>query len=336
MAMRSARPGKPAPLPTSTMRSRPVHRRAASAVNESRKCLIAMSAGAVIAVRFTDVFRSMSSFANRSHDASCAAESVTERREASRASASNGALVAGTLGIVRAARSRAFARLAIICATAGAMLMLGSATLAAPAAVTIQNSSFVAPAVTVNVGETVTWTNRDFSQHTATAAGVFDTSVLSQNQSRTIVMTRAGTFQYICSIHTFMTGTVSVVGAATPTPAPPTPPPPTSAPPTPAPPTPAPPTPRPSTPTPAPIRTATPLPAATAPAATAVTATPAAAPTASPEAVAQSSPSPRTDPPASIAPSAAGSDPGPALAVAAGVAALTVVGLGAYVMARRR
>src|SRR4029077_3526871 len=101
IAMRSASPGKPAPLPTSTTRSRPVHTRTAHAVNESRKCFIATASSSMIAVRFTVVFRSMSSAAYRSHTATCALDKGTPMPAARAASDWNSRpATAGTRAIV--------------------------------------------------------------------------------------------------------------------------------------------------------------------------------------------------------------------------------------------
>jgi len=185
------------------------------------------------------------------------------------------------------------------------LLAMSLVVYAASFAVTIQNFAYSPTPVTIRVGDTVTWTNRDAAQHSAFFNDGFKTAVLSQGQSASLSFSSAGTFNYICGVHgAVMSGSVIVQAAATPVPTapPPTappPPPPTLAPtpvrttaPTPAPtapPTPEP-TPVPSTPAPTPIVTAsaTPGPAnvATAPAtAVAVQATPAPAPSEGPGAV---------------------------------------------------
>jgi amicyanin len=79
--------------------------------------------------------------------------------------------------------------------------------------VTISNFKFDAPAVAVKTGGTVTWTNKDSAQHTATAdkgANTFDTGTLSQGDSKKVTFSKAGTYAYICSFHPFMKGTVVV------------------------------------------------------------------------------------------------------------------------------
>jgi plastocyanin len=78
-------------------------------------------------------------------------------------------------------------------------------------AVTIQNFAFSPASLTINVGDTVTWTNMDSATHTATATdGSFDTGNIAQGESGSITFDTAGTFNYICSIHPNMTGTIVV------------------------------------------------------------------------------------------------------------------------------
>lgn len=87
--------------------------------------------------------------------------------------------------------------------------------LAADEAVTIAGSAFDPGTVTVTVGESVTWTNRDGRSHTATADdGSFDTGGISTGGSEAVTFATAGTLAYHCSIHPDMTGRVVVVSAA--------------------------------------------------------------------------------------------------------------------------
>ena len=92
---------------------------------------------------------------------------------------------------------------------------------AADPAVTIADFHFTPPSTTVHVGDTITWTNDGPSSHTATARdGSFDTGTLSKGQTASHTFTKPGTFAYVCSIHPFMHGTITVLAAATSTPAP--------------------------------------------------------------------------------------------------------------------
>jgi plastocyanin len=96
-----------------------------------------------------------------------------------------------------------------------------SARSASDPPVTIADFHFTPPSSTVHVGDTITWTNDGPSSHTATARdGSFDTGTLSKGQSASHTFTRAGTFAYVCTIHPFMHGTITVLAAATTAPQP--------------------------------------------------------------------------------------------------------------------
>ncbi len=85
---------------------------------------------------------------------------------------------------------------------------------AASQSVRIVDFSFSPRTVNVNVGDTVTWTNRGDEDHTATASdGSFDTGSLSTGASGSATFNKAGSFSYICKPHPFMRGTVEVAGA---------------------------------------------------------------------------------------------------------------------------
>ncbi len=77
--------------------------------------------------------------------------------------------------------------------------------------VTISNFAFSPATVTVAVGTTVTWTNKDSVAHTVTSdTGAFDSGNLSPNGTYSYKFTTSGTFPYHCGIHTYMKGTVIV------------------------------------------------------------------------------------------------------------------------------
>lgn len=79
-----------------------------------------------------------------------------------------------------------------------------------------------APAeLTIEVGDTVTWTNRDAVAHTATdVGGAWDTGLLEEGESASITFTAAGTYDYLCTPHPSMTGRIVVVATAQPSPTP--------------------------------------------------------------------------------------------------------------------
>ena len=88
------------------------------------------------------------------------------------------------------------------------------AKVSASASVTITDFKFTPGTVTVNEGDTVTWTNDGPSVHTATAEdGSFDTGTLRKGESGSTTFTQAGTIAYICSPHPFMKAKVVVQAA---------------------------------------------------------------------------------------------------------------------------
>lgn len=98
----------------------------------------------------------------------------------------------------------------------GGALALGVAglALAAEESVTIDGFAFDPAGLTINVGDTVTWTNDDDVAHTATAdGGGFDTGNIAANASDGVTFDQAGTFAYHCTIHPQMTGTITVRAA---------------------------------------------------------------------------------------------------------------------------
>lgn len=82
---------------------------------------------------------------------------------------------------------------------------------AATAEVKIDNFSFGPQTVTVPVGATVTWTNRDDIPHTVVSTdGVFKSKVRDTDEKFSFTFTKAGTYPYYCSVHPKMTGQVVV------------------------------------------------------------------------------------------------------------------------------
>jgi LPXTG-motif cell wall-anchored protein len=89
------------------------------------------------------------------------------------------------------------------------------AVAAASTGVTIRDFEFGPSSVTVNVGDTVTWTNDGPTPHSATSTnGAFDTGIMNAGKSGSHTFDQAGTFSYICTPHPNMKGTVVVQAAA--------------------------------------------------------------------------------------------------------------------------
>jgi plastocyanin len=88
-----------------------------------------------------------------------------------------------------------------------------SANTAEPASaeVKVDNFSFGPATLTVAVGTTVTWTNRDDIPHTVVSTDkVFKSKVLDTDEKFSFTFSKAGTYPYFCSIHPKMTGSVVV------------------------------------------------------------------------------------------------------------------------------
>jgi plastocyanin len=77
--------------------------------------------------------------------------------------------------------------------------------------VKIDNFTFGPAALTVMVGTTITWTNRDDIPHTVVSTDkVFKSKVLDTDETFSFTFSTPGTFPYFCSIHPKMTGKVVV------------------------------------------------------------------------------------------------------------------------------
>jgi len=83
------------------------------------------------------------------------------------------------------------------------------------AAVAIDNFTFAPQRLTVKAGSTVTWSNRDDIPHTvASATKQFKSKTLDTDDTFSFTFTTPGAYEYFCSLHPHMTGTI-VVEAAT-------------------------------------------------------------------------------------------------------------------------
>ena len=77
--------------------------------------------------------------------------------------------------------------------------------------VAIDNFAFGPTDLTVAVGTTVTWTNRDDIPHTVVSTEkVFKSKVLDTDEKFSFTFSTPGTYPYFCSIHAKMTGKVVV------------------------------------------------------------------------------------------------------------------------------
>ena len=118
-------------------------------------------------------------------------------------------------------------RLAVVGVTV-VVLMLGAGAIssvsqAAETGVSIRDFSFRPPDVSIGIGDTVTWTNDDPTDHTVTAAqpsGAFDSRTLVPGAKFSQTFSRAGTYTYFCKLHHNMVGRIRVIDPANPNPPP--------------------------------------------------------------------------------------------------------------------
>ena len=77
--------------------------------------------------------------------------------------------------------------------------------------VKVDNFTFGPAELTVKVGTTITWTNRDDIPHTVVSTDkVFKSKVMDTDEKFSFTFSTPGTFPYFCSIHPKMTGKVVV------------------------------------------------------------------------------------------------------------------------------
>ena len=78
------------------------------------------------------------------------------------------------------------------------------------------NECFIPADVSINIGETVTWSNDDSAAHTVTSGvpgapdGVFDSSLFMASTTFSHTFDEVGEYDYFCMVHPWMTGKVKV------------------------------------------------------------------------------------------------------------------------------
>jgi plastocyanin len=106
----------------------------------------------------------------------------------------------------QATRATLFTAAALLTAT-----LAISARAATTHTVVIDGTAFAPATVTVQQGDRVVWQNKDPFPHTATSRdGGFDSKSIAPGKSFTFVAANKGTFDYVCSFHPNMKGTLVV------------------------------------------------------------------------------------------------------------------------------
>jgi plastocyanin len=93
----------------------------------------------------------------------------------------------------------------------------GDTKTTAPAAsgteVTIKGFKFDPTPLKAKVGDTITWTNKDSSTHevkSTSGPAEFDTGKITTGKTGKVKLTKAGKYEYECSIHPTMKGEIDV------------------------------------------------------------------------------------------------------------------------------
>ncbi len=87
--------------------------------------------------------------------------------------------------------------------------------------INIAGFAFDPPDLTINVGDTVQWTNTDFAPHTSSSdTAVWNSGTLTNGQTFSFTFNSTGTFPYHCGIHASMMASITVAAAPSPTPTP--------------------------------------------------------------------------------------------------------------------
>ena len=106
-------------------------------------------------------------------------------------------------------------RTALIAFVAGAVVACAIAPSVAQnkaaASVTIDNFVFEPAKLTIKAGTTVTWPNRDDIPHTVAAKDrSFKSKAMDTDDSYSFTFATPGEYEYFCSLHPHMTGTIVV------------------------------------------------------------------------------------------------------------------------------
>ena len=101
-------------------------------------------------------------------------------------------------------------RRALVLVAVAMLLPVRRARAADTAEVHIDNFVFEPAELTVKVGTTVTWINRDDIPHLVVSAGKFHSKALDTDDKFSFTFTAPGDYKYFCSLHPHMTGLIKV------------------------------------------------------------------------------------------------------------------------------
>jgi plastocyanin len=99
----------------------------------------------------------------------------------------------------------------LVAALAATTLLSSGTARAEEAMVKISDFQFAPARLTVKAGTTVTWRNNDDIPHTVTSTTrAFKSKALDTDDAFAFAFTEPGSYEYVCSLHPHMTGTIVV------------------------------------------------------------------------------------------------------------------------------
>jgi len=97
----------------------------------------------------------------------------------------------------------------------GALLLLPTGAQAADTTVDMKSAEFLPETLTVSVGDTVTWINKDAVLHDVVAEDAsWQTPRINPNESASVTFSTPGTYRYRCTLHAPMWASLTVVAGA--------------------------------------------------------------------------------------------------------------------------
>jgi plastocyanin len=92
-----------------------------------------------------------------------------------------------------------------------AVLSPGAAAAPTTHTVVIADMKFSPESLTAKRGDTIVWINKDYFPHNARAEDrSFESPDLGTGESWRYIVTKAGTFSYVCTLHPTMKATVTI------------------------------------------------------------------------------------------------------------------------------
>jgi plastocyanin len=79
--------------------------------------------------------------------------------------------------------------------------------------IVMEGVAFQPASLTLAIGDSVVWVNKDPFPHTATSKGIFDSKEISVGKSWQFTPSAAGELAYVCAYHPTMKGVLRVMAA---------------------------------------------------------------------------------------------------------------------------